>query len=386
MYDVYDFGRMLLDRVRSDAYTAALRAAVTPGCTVLEIGSGTGVFAMLARQWGAATVYAVETADAIKLGPAIAQANGLLDGMEFIHRMSTEVSLPHRVDVLVSDLRGAIPLYEMHLPSIIDARERLLNPEGIQIPLCDTIWGAVVEAPGMYSKLVEPWSTDRFDLDQAIVRDLAINDWRRWRKRDMADARLLTQADSWATIDYTTVTAPHVSGVLDWTIQEPGIAHGMTFWFETTLAEGCEYSTNPDGPELVYGNAFFPLPKPVSVAEGEEVRCSLRADMISGRYVWTWRTSIRSSGVERAAFVQSSFFSSPVDARHVSTQETGFRPCLAKDGRIQFAILGMMDGTRTLEQIADSLRADYPDRFRSMDDALEVARSYSRVFSDWAGD
>ncbi|MGB5528001.1 MAG: 50S ribosomal protein L11 methyltransferase, partial [Gemmatimonadota bacterium] len=114
MYGLYDFGLMLADRVRTQAYTEALRQAVTPGCTVLEIGTGTGLFAMLARRMGAGRVFAVEVLDTIDLAPQVAQANGIAEGIEFIKGFSTRMELPVKADVLVSDLRGTLPLYRMH--------------------------------------------------------------------------------------------------------------------------------------------------------------------------------------------------------------------------------------------------------------------------------
>ena len=170
MYGVFDFGLMLADRVRTEAYSRALREAVTPGCTVLEIGSGTGLFAMLARRWGAGRVFAVEVLDTIDLAPQIAEASGLAEGIDFIKGFSTRLDLPVRADVLISDLRGTLPLYRMHIPSIIDARDRLLAPGGVQIPQRDRIRGAVVETPSMLRRLQGPWEKDRFDIDHSVVR------------------------------------------------------------------------------------------------------------------------------------------------------------------------------------------------------------------------
>ena len=41
-------GSMLADRVRTDSYAAALERTVRPGCVVLDVGTGTGMLAMLA--------------------------------------------------------------------------------------------------------------------------------------------------------------------------------------------------------------------------------------------------------------------------------------------------------------------------------------------------
>ena len=130
MYSVGAYGEMIGDSIRMRAYTQALRDAVKPGSVVLDIGTGTGIFAMLAAQFGARRVYAIEPSDAIQVARDIAAASGCADRIEFIQDISTKVTLPERVDVIISDLRGVLPLHERHIPSIVDARERFLAPEG----------------------------------------------------------------------------------------------------------------------------------------------------------------------------------------------------------------------------------------------------------------
>ena len=60
----------------------------------------------------------------------IAAANGFADRIDFFQELSTEVELPERADVIVSDLRGVLPAYQHHIGAIADARERLLAPGG----------------------------------------------------------------------------------------------------------------------------------------------------------------------------------------------------------------------------------------------------------------
>ena len=105
MYSLAGYGHMIGDRVRLDAYERALRKAVRPGSVVLEIGTGPGIFAVLACQLGARRVYAIEPDPIIQVGREIAAANGCADRIEFIEDMSTRVTLPAQANVIVSDLR-----------------------------------------------------------------------------------------------------------------------------------------------------------------------------------------------------------------------------------------------------------------------------------------
>ena len=142
---------MLSDARRMNAYAEALRRAVKPGCVVLDIGTGTGVFAFLACQLGARRVFAIEPSDAIQIARAVAKDNGYHQ-IEFIQALSQTVTLPEAADVIVSDLRGALPLFHNHISTIVDARKRLLAPTGVFIPAADTLWAAPVEIAEWYDR------------------------------------------------------------------------------------------------------------------------------------------------------------------------------------------------------------------------------------------
>src|SRR5215213_7026843 len=125
MYSLHFYGQMLADAPRMDAYAAALRRVIRPDSVVLDLGCGPGVFALLACELGARRVYAVEPDNVIELAREAAKVNGFADRIEFFQQMSTAITLPEQADVIVSDLRGVLPWYRQHIPSIVDARTRL---------------------------------------------------------------------------------------------------------------------------------------------------------------------------------------------------------------------------------------------------------------------
>jgi len=71
----------------------------------------------------------------------------------FFQSDSRKTELPERVNVIVSDIRGVLPLYDHVIPSLEDARRRLLATGGIMIPMRDTLKAAVIEADEFYSRL-----------------------------------------------------------------------------------------------------------------------------------------------------------------------------------------------------------------------------------------
>ncbi len=200
MYSVFAYGQMIADKGRMAAYERALRQAVTPGCVVLDIGAGTGILALLACRLGARRVYAIEPNDAIGLAREIAAVNGYAKSIEFIQELSTKVALPEQADVIVSDLRGILPLFPGNVAAVADARKRFLASGGVLIPRQDELWAAVVQAPDLYDGYVLPWENNGFDLDMRAARRMVTNTWRKGR---VTPEQMLVEPRCWATLDYT---------------------------------------------------------------------------------------------------------------------------------------------------------------------------------------
>jgi len=153
MYSLSGYGQMIDDRIRISAFTEALRRVTRTGAVVMDIGTGPGIMAVLACQLGASRVYAIESSEVVQVAREIAAANECGDKITFFEDLSTKIEIPARADVIVSDMRGILPLFEHHIPSIVDARRRFLAPGGTLIARKDRIWASVVDAPKSYGCL-----------------------------------------------------------------------------------------------------------------------------------------------------------------------------------------------------------------------------------------
>lgn len=379
MYSVYTYGQMLADAPRMDAHVAALRRVVKPGSVVLDLGCGPGVFALLACQLGARRVFAVEPDNVIELARAAAKANGFADRIEFIQRFSTEITLPERADAIVSDLRGVLPWYRQHIPSIVDARNRLLAPEGVLIPRRDVLWAAVVEAPERYEELVGPWRANGFDLSAA--RHAITNTWRKTR---LKPGELLVEPFCWATVDYGEIESPDVSAEIRWQVSRPGTAHGVAVWFDCELVDEIGFSNHPGSPELIYGNGLFPFSQPVAVTEGDRICLRLRADYVGDDYVWRWDTDFfaaSASDSPKASFKQSTFFGVPLSPLKLRKRAHTYLPVASEEGAVVRFVLSQMSGANSIETIATQLLKEFPHRFGELDKAIDFAADVTEKYS-----
>jgi protein arginine N-methyltransferase 1 len=381
MYSVFGYGEMMADTVRTKAYENALQRCVKPGSVVLDIGTGAGIFAMLACRSGARRVYAIEPDDVILLAHEIASANGYAERIDFIHGTSKEVNLPEQVDVVVSDLRGVLPLFDHHLPSIIDARRRFLASGGTLIAHQDILRAAVVEASDIYSSYVAPWNGNGFDLRMQAGRRVVTNTW---RKASFTPEQLLTVPQTWATLDYGTLEDHNVGAELTWAVSRSGVGHGLSIWFDSVLTDGVGFSNAPSAPQLIYGNAFFPWSAPVDLSEGDIVSVTLQAKLIGTDYVWRWETQITNETqprVVKAEFKQSSLYGTPMSPTTLRKSAANHVPVVSEDGQIVRRILKLMDGDTPLDDIAAEIVKCFPHRFPDWHSALTRVGELSQRYS-----
>ena len=370
----------MADKVRMRAYTQALRAAVKPGDIVVDIGAGTGIFALLACQYGAARVYAIEPNENIHVAKKLARANGFSDRIEFIQDISTKVSFIEKADVIISDLRGLLPLFEKHIPALLDARRRILKPDGILIPKRDTLNVCIAEAPELYKDYSDPWDANPYHLNLDRARELSLNKWSHGR---VNAEQVLTRPQTWAALDYHNLETPDVHGNVTQKIVRNGVAHGLIVWFDAELMDGIGFSNAPDRKEHaeVYGSAFFPFLRPVEVSENDEARIELRAVLVNNEYTWCWNTQIMSGeNSTKAYFQQSTFYGTIFSLEELRKRQPGYIPKLNSSGLIEQFILEEMNGINSLETIGKKLFSRFPDQFSSMQEAIERGGDSSQKY------
>ncbi len=212
----------------------------------------------------------------IQVAREVAAANGFADRIQFVQAMTTNIDLPERVDGIVADIHGVLPLLGKSVVSILDARERFLKPGGWIVPSRETIWAAPVSSASAHARTIAAWTTG-YGFDLAAARVLSANEW---TKQRLVGDDLLDEPRACAVLDYSSLDGPSVSGKMTWTIGRAAPGHGVGVWFDSETAPGIGLSNSPAlGDRHVFGQGFFAWPEPIVLSAGDVVRVRLRADL-----------------------------------------------------------------------------------------------------------
>jgi protein arginine N-methyltransferase 1 len=378
MYSLDQFASMFSDRLRMDAYTAAIARAVRPGDAVVDLGCGPGIFALLACRAGARRVYAIDMNAVVDFGRHLAAVNGFSDRIHFLRGDSRQIHLPERVNVVIADVRGAVPLFSHAISTMEDARVRLLAEGGKLLPSRDTLQAAIVELPQPYDQIIHAWqAVPGLDLSSGLP--LVLNTIYR---HHMTPQNVVSAARRWHMLDYAGGADASAQATLEFRMERPCAAHGLGIWFATELTAGIGYSTEPSAKESVYGQVFLPWLEPVRFQEGETCSVDLSAHLVGNDYIWKWDTRIP-EGRERPPkfFGQSTFYGTLFPPSLLHKRTLGFVPVLSEQGLAERWLLQAMDGKRTLEDIAAEAAGRFPHVFRRVEDAFHQAAEIAEKFS-----
>lgn len=272
------------DDVRNAVYDTALRRAIRPGSRVLEIGTGTGLLAMMAARAGAAQVVTCEVNSTIAATAVdIVTRNGFGDRIRVIARHSdalVEADLGGRVDVLVSEIFSDNLLGEDVLPAHERAVRMLLKPGGHVIPARGAI--RVAPAEDTQGDQLLLGTVDGFDLS-AFNRFI-----RRARPLRVGHAHLKMRGDAADLFAFdfgsSTFCAPARTSVT--CRATGGRVNGIAQWIALEMDEDTRYENRPaPGATSCWGIRFHALPHPIDTSPGELIRISASHDR-HGVSIW----------------------------------------------------------------------------------------------------
>ncbi|WP_309667137.1 50S ribosomal protein L11 methyltransferase [Tabrizicola sp.] len=230
--------KLLSDGNRNRLFYQALKNSITSESCVLDIGSGTGVWAIAAACLGARRVVAVEQ-DQLLIGliKALAQANGVANRVEVVQGDALQVELSREFDIVISETIGHLVFDEQIVPIMIAARERFLKPDGVLIP--QTV--SLVAAPAHFES--QRKLPADIPVEYGYFESLLLN--HPVGLTDRTKLKIMREPQELIRSDLTGIkSSPDLNNLAArWEVQETNQINCFAVWAEMTLTPGVRLET-----------------------------------------------------------------------------------------------------------------------------------------------
>jgi type I protein arginine methyltransferase len=260
---------MLQDDVRTEALQAMIDELVRPGDVVADIGTGSGILAVLARRAGAARVHAIDPSPIVKLAERMAADNGEAEHIVFHEADAATVELPEQVDVVFAECLGNFAFGDGMFRALQRFSERWLKPGGRRGPTEVRLYLQPADSRLFW----DPWrfwegGWKGLDLSSFVgAEENRVNVVDVVQSFCWAEPALVATFDPYDRADAYTLSA-------EWAIPEGRLVTGLAGWFEVDWAPGAPMGSGPADPSTHWSQVIFPVPRRTA-GPGERLRASV---------------------------------------------------------------------------------------------------------------
>lgn len=254
---------LLSHRSRIRKFRQAIQKVVTSQDHVIDLGTGSGILAILAAQQGA-RVTAIDTNDeSLKYARKAASLNNFADRITFIKSHYADFKPEERADVVICEMLSSVMLIEQQVPASQYAIENLLKPEGRIIPEGVTLFVVPVENENLWNRFeVENMRFPR--LPQTVDHGQSV---------DLGNIQELERYD----FSKLSNRSFEIDKTVEFEVIKAGVIHGLLGMFESRLIDDINLTMEDGWREL-----YLPLPQALSVNRGDTV--SIRMSFTPGQY------------------------------------------------------------------------------------------------------
>ncbi len=248
---------LLSQRTRLSKFRNAISQVVNDRSYVVDIGTGTGVLALLAAQAGARRVTGIDVnSNSIDYAREAAARNGLQERVEFQVANFTEFVPSEPADVVICEMLSSIMLVEHQVSASQYAVKSILKSGGTILPRNATVFVCPVECHSLWNRMyVHGLDFPRLPQTTDSVES-----------RDLANLEVLKE------FDFTLIAGTQsVDQLVEFRIEDSGTVHGIAGMFEAELVDGIKL-TMQDG----WRDLFLPLGEPVNVTSNSTLGVRIR--------------------------------------------------------------------------------------------------------------
>jgi protein arginine N-methyltransferase 1 len=267
------------DEVRTRSYMNAIvqNKHLFKDKIVLDVGCGTGILSMFAVKAGAKHVIGVDMSTIIFKAREIAKVNGMGDQITFIQGKMEEIELPYpKVDIIISEWMGYFLLYESMLDTVLYARDKYLNKDGLIFPDKATIFVAGIEDGDYKDEKIGFWD-NVYGFNYSPLKETALSE----PLVDTVEVKaVVTDPTNVLTLDLYTCTTSDLafSCPFDLVARRDDFIHALVAWFDIEFSachKPIRFSTGPHTKYTHWKQTVFYLKDVLTVQRDEKIECSL---------------------------------------------------------------------------------------------------------------
>ena len=258
---------MINDTPRNKAYSDAIGKTLREICAedqasgdlqVLDVGTGSGLLALLAAKHGASCVTAVEVEAAVARVASINVNKNGADSVVTVHNghsMSPSIQVPSPVQLVVTELLDTGLLGEAFIPVLRDAKARGWMADGCRvIPARGRVFGQLVQSTYMHHLAVLDPSRKGFgftlpEKDDNVKANEMISPFDCSFRHLLQSGEAETLSAPFVAWDFDFEDLPAESGrskVLQVPVTGTGVVHAVLFWWEVGLDREWEFKLSSE--------------------------------------------------------------------------------------------------------------------------------------------
>ena len=364
--DIAEQAWLLLDSVRVAAYARAIRETVTADDVVVDVGTGSGVLAVLAAKAGARKVYAIERGGVADLAEQVFRDNGVSDRIELLRIDARDAQFAEPPTVIVTETLGALGIEE-DIVSLLKLLRARCTPNVKLIPHMLRLYVAPLSDPSLADVLTKLDAQEGVSLAQVRTRVAQRVSVRRVSSEYLAGAPVCYASHALAHDSLSDTYSARLVAARSCEI------NALATWFEADLSAGVMLTNAPDAPWTSWAQLTMPLDPPLIVTEGNTIDIELAPRVGGGRNLYRWNAelagdrregdSTRSSGGSLADFARQLGLEVASGERLIGSPQLDAWNALTEGSlRAPFP---------SIDALASRLLAAMPQRYADLGDARE---------------
>ncbi|KAK2589218.1 hypothetical protein KPH14_002023 [Odynerus spinipes] len=290
---------MLNDKQRNNAFAQAIHKRISEGYdTVLDVGTGTGLLSLYARDAGAKEIYACEYSRVmVNIAKNVLERNNAKD-IKLIPKLSSNLKLsediPERLKLIVTETFDAGLFGELIIPSMISIHKNILSTDGMVIPMKATLYMAAVECEYIRYRSSVLFDKIREECSLNFDNVLIIPDDEYYDTENLQNVKInhITEPQVLLHVNFNDMhelqefAKDGIKAVLSTKCRYDGIIDGLVTWFKLHLDEEIVIDTSEAN--SCWQLAVFPT-IPTICKEGDNL--SIKAEVCNGKLKCSYTSS-----------------------------------------------------------------------------------------------